>query len=97
MPVRNGTPLHHGESLCATCSQHNVMRGRSMSEERHTCDTFGVLRFPVTFCNAYNDARIPNRHELESTAWMLVRDKKGRQRFVDRQEYYRLREANEVY
>lgn len=81
-----------GSGLCATCRKLTVIRGESARDTLLLCDVSGgPLRFKVTECSAYDDARTPQLHELYQSAWrMFEMPTTGEQRFVSPAEFARL-------
>jgi hypothetical protein len=73
--VYNGTVSHTGESLCETCRNATITRGRRLEEEIVRCEaqpmTAVLIRFKVTECSAYIDARLPTYAQLLEQAWIL--------------------------
>jgi hypothetical protein len=73
--VYGGTAVHDGESLCHTCRNSQITRGRQLDEEVVFCDArpMRTLRvtFKVTTCTEYIDQREPGYHELMEKAWIL--------------------------
>jgi hypothetical protein len=81
--IRDGTPLQEGESLCNTCSNARIIRGRRADEELVLCDAVIMqpvrVTFKVTSCGAYSDDSLPPYQELVEKAWILhPRRSKGR-------------------
>ena len=74
--VYNGTVMHTGQSLCETCRNATITRGRRLEEELVRCDVQPMgqavlIRFKVTECSAYTDARLPTYGQLLEQAWIL--------------------------
>jgi hypothetical protein len=86
--VRNGTVRHDEASLCNTCRFSTIVRGRSADEEIVQCQATGgmrpmMIRFKVTFCSSYFDARLPSYIQMLEEAWILQpASKKRRAGFV---------------
>jgi hypothetical protein len=77
--VYDGTVSHSGHSLCDTCRHATITRGRSLDEEIVRCEAQPMrtvfIRFKVTECTAYMDARLPTYAQLLEQAWILKPDK----------------------
>jgi hypothetical protein len=73
--IRDGTPLQAGESLCDTCANARIIRGRRLDEEIVLCDAVVMhpvqVTFKVTSCGEYADASLPSYQELVEKAWIL--------------------------
>lgn len=81
--IRDGTPVQEGESLCNTCANARIIRGRRADEELVLCDAVIMqpvrVTFKVTSCRAYADESLPSYQELVEKAWILhPRRAKGR-------------------
>jgi hypothetical protein len=75
LKVRNGTPNHSSQTLCATCRLSMIVRGRTLDEEIVHCHAMPTHTVPITFtvtsCSTYCDARAPSYMQLLQTAWIL--------------------------
>jgi len=74
--VHNGTTSHSERSLCETCRNATITRGARLEEEIVRCEAQPmtaplVIRFKVTECSAYLDARLPTYAQLLEQAWIL--------------------------
>jgi hypothetical protein len=74
--VYNGTIAHTGQSLCETCRNATITRGARLGDEIVRCEaqpmtTPVLIRFKVTECSAYLDARLPTYAQLLEQAWIL--------------------------
>jgi hypothetical protein len=73
--VYGGTTVGEGESLCDTCRNSRIVRGRRLEEELVFCDAVCMrpirITFKVTTCTDYIDDREPSYHELMQQAWIL--------------------------
>jgi hypothetical protein len=72
----HGTTPTCGRSLCETCRNSTITRGPRLEDEIVRCEaqpmTAPVLiRFKVTECSAYVDARLPTYAQLLEQAWIL--------------------------
>jgi len=77
--IRGGTVNHGEPSLCETCRNATVIRGRSAGQEIVVCRPgLRGLRVPfaVTSCSEYEDRRQPTLYHLEEIAWVLRSDAK---------------------
>jgi hypothetical protein len=79
--IYDGTPTQTGKSLCETCRHATITRGRRLEEEMVRCEVVPmattVVRFAVSQCTAYMDARLPSYAQLLEQAWVLT-PKEGR-------------------
>lgn len=79
--IHNGTVSHGEQSLCGSCRHATITRGRTLDEEIVRCElrpmSTVIIRFKVTECSAYMDARLPSYAQLLEQAWIL-RPGKGR-------------------
>lgn len=79
--VHNGTVSHGEQTLCSSCRHATITRGRTLDEEIVRCElrpmSTVIIRFKVTECSAYLDARLPSYAQLLEQAWIL-RQGKGR-------------------
>jgi hypothetical protein len=87
LKVQNGTVRHSDASLCNSCRFSTIIRGQSADEEIVHCQATAmrptVIRFKVTFCSAYFDARLPSYMQMVEEAWILQpASKKRRAGFV---------------
>ena len=62
--VYDGTISNGGRSLCETCRNATITRGAKLEDEIVRCEaqpmtTPVLIRFKVTECSAYLDARLP--------------------------------------
>src|SRR4026208_2525122 len=75
LKVHNGTPLHDDSSLCATCRNARITRGRSLNAELVICRASHAhadrILFKVKACSEYSDEREPSYFELMQQAWIL--------------------------
>ena len=74
--VYNGTTSNGGRSLCDTCRNATITRGARLEDEMVRCEaqpmtTPVLIRFKVTECSAYLDARLPTYAQLLEQAWIL--------------------------
>lgn len=73
--VYGGTALQEAESLCDSCRQARIIRGRRLEEAIVFCDAIPMhpvrIPFKVTSCTEYTDDRQPGYHELLEKAWIL--------------------------
>ena len=74
--VYNGTISNGGRSLCETCRNATITRGAKLEDEIVRCEaqpmtTPVLIRFKVTECSAYLDARLPTYAQLLEQAWIL--------------------------
>jgi len=74
--VHRGTKSDGGRSLCETCRNSTITRGPRLEDEIVRCEaqpmtTPGLIRFKVTDCSAYVDARLPTYAQLLEQAWIL--------------------------
>jgi hypothetical protein len=74
--VYGGTRPQGSENLCDSCRCSRIVRGRRNDEELVFCDAMAMhtvqIRFKVTSCTDYVDAREPTYHELLEKAWVLT-------------------------
>jgi hypothetical protein len=80
--VYGGTETLEGASLCDTCKQSRVTRGRRTDEEIVICNATPMravrVTFKVTCCSDYLDCREPSYMELFERAWILRPSSKRR-------------------
>ncbi|HEX6975297.1 MAG TPA: hypothetical protein VF147_12920 [Vicinamibacterales bacterium] len=80
--VYGGTVTHEGSSLCETCSNSTIIRGRTLDEEIVECHASVMhgrrIPFKVTACSSYSDARLPSYADMVRTAWILTPHSKRR-------------------
>jgi hypothetical protein len=74
--IYNGTVSHTAQSLCETCRNGTVTRGQRLEDEIVRCEAQPMsqpvlIRFKVTDCSAYLDARLPTYAQLVEQAWIL--------------------------
>lgn len=74
--VYSGTVSHSGDSLCETCRNATITRGPRLEDEIVRCEAQPMshpvlIRFKVTECSAYLDARLPTYAQLLEQAWIL--------------------------
>ena len=74
--VYSGSVSHSGRSLCETCRNATITRGARLEEEIVRCEAQPMshpvlIRFKVTECSAYLDARLPTYPQLLEQAWIL--------------------------
>lgn len=73
--IRGGTVNHGEPSLCLTCRNATVVKGRALGDEIVSCSRLRLGRvivpFPVTSCTAYWDSRHPTLWHMEEIAWVL--------------------------
>ena len=73
--IRDGTLPQAGRSLCETCRNATITRGRKLEEEIVRCEaqpmTAVFIRFRVTECSGYVDSRLPTFSQLIEQAWIL--------------------------
>jgi hypothetical protein len=74
--VHKGTPAASGPSLCETCRNSTITRGPRLEDEMVRCEALPMttpvlIRFKVTECSAYIDARLPTYAQLLEQAWIL--------------------------
>jgi hypothetical protein len=74
-------------ALCLTCNLATIVRGTRMGDDVIRCQALGQVRFQVTACSAYSDARLVPVYRLEETAWRWYGD-----RFVSPAELMRLQQ-----
>ena len=79
--VYEGTASDMGHSLCDTCRHATITRGHRLEDEIVRCEVQPmvsvIIRFKVTECTAYIDARLPTYSQLLEQAWIL-KSTKGR-------------------
>lgn len=85
--VYGGTPEQTGRSLCETCKNSTITRGRRLGEEIVRCEGQSVgttrITFAVTECSAFADVALPSYAQLLERAWILrPRDGKRAAGFV---------------
>jgi len=84
--VYDGTPDHHGApSLCHTCSCSQHIKGTALTQDVTLCHTRGnsppiKMTWRVTYCNDYEDKRLPQLYQMEKIAWRVSTD--ARRKFV---------------
>jgi hypothetical protein len=75
LKIRNGTPTHSGQTLCATCRLSMIVRGRTLEEEIVHCHAMPSHAVPITFtvtsCSTYCDTRTPSYVQMLQSAWIL--------------------------
>lgn len=74
----HGTPDFFRPSLCDSCRESQVMKGRTFNEEITLCHAngsqpFRILR-PVMECSEYDDKSAPSLWQLEKIAWRIDMD-----------------------
>src|SRR3954470_12210270 len=73
--IHDGTACSSESSLCNTCRNATITRGRRLDEEIVQCHAVPMQRtritFKVTFCSSYSDARLPSYIEMMEDAWIL--------------------------
>jgi hypothetical protein len=73
--VYGGTVPNDGDSLCDTCRNSRITRGRRIDEEMVFCEASHLrttrITFKVTSCSEYSDHRHPSCFELMQQAWIL--------------------------
>jgi hypothetical protein len=74
--VHHGTISDGGRSLCETCRNSTITRGPRLEDELVRCEAQPMttpvrIRFKVTECSAYVDARLPTYAQLLEQAWIL--------------------------
>lgn len=73
--IRGGTVNHGEPSLCLTCRNATVVKGRTLGDEIVSCSRMRlgsvIVPFPVTSCTAYWDSRHPTLWHMEEIAWVL--------------------------
>lgn len=83
--VYDGTPDHSATSMCHTCNSCQHVKGTLLNEEMTLCHTRGNsppvrITWRVTFCNDYEDKRLPSMWQMEKIAWKVSVD--GKRKFV---------------
>jgi hypothetical protein len=80
--VQNGTVRHSDASLCNSCRFSTIIRGQAADEEIVQCQATAMrptaIRFKVTFCSSYFDARLPTYMQMLEEAWILQPGSKKR-------------------
>ena len=80
--IHGGTAIHGETSLCVTCRHSTIIRGQTIDEEIVDCSASFMrsrqIRFKVTSCSSYSDARLPSYHEMVRSAWILTPQSKRR-------------------
>jgi hypothetical protein len=101
LKVHGGTPAQDGESLCGSCRNARVVRGRRLEEELVVCAAIVMeavrITFKVTSCTEYSDNREPTYHELFEKAWILRPQTKRRPAGFIRSADLTPAEARRVY
>ena len=73
--IHDGTASSSESSLCNTCRNATITRGRRLDEEIVQCHAVPMqgtrITFKVTFCSSYSDARLPSYIEMMEDAWIL--------------------------
>ena len=73
--VHDGTPRHDETTLCATCRNSRITRGRKLDEELVFCHAADIgsttITFKVRSCSAYASQMEPTYMELMQQAWIL--------------------------
>lgn len=81
-----GTRSTSESPLCHTCNNALVVRGTRFGDDVIRCQAgLGRVRFHVTECSSYSDARVIPVYRLEETAWRMFDG-----RFVSPSEFMRL-------
>jgi hypothetical protein len=78
--VKDGTP-EGTQTLCVTCRWARIVKGFSSSQQEIHCGWLyrnRLVRFAVSQCSAYDDKRLPSKHDMEKIAWILMTKKAGR-------------------
>jgi hypothetical protein len=78
--VKGGTP-RHGDTLCRSCSNAQIIKGFSASQEILLCDQIYPKRplpFAVSECTMYLDKQLDTVDGMEKIAWFLTTRKAGR-------------------
>jgi hypothetical protein len=82
LKVHNGTVSHGESSLCNTCRNATIIRGRTLDEEIVQCQAVAMRVTRVTFkvisCSAYSDERLPTYMQMMEEAWILQPGSKRR-------------------
>jgi hypothetical protein len=73
--IRGGTVNHGEPSLCLTCRNATIVKGRTLRDEIVSCNRIrhgnALITFPVTSCTSYWDSRVPTLWQMEEIAWVL--------------------------
>jgi hypothetical protein len=92
--VKGGTP-RHGDTLCRSCSNAQIIKGFSASQEIFYCDHLYPKRplpFAVSECTMYLDKQLDTVDGMEKIAWFLTQ-KTGRcVGFVNAAKFQELRQ-----
>lgn len=82
LKVQNGTVRHGDSTLCNSCRFSTIIRGQTPDEEIVQCQATAMhptrIRFKVTFCSSYFDARLPTYMQMLEEAWILQPGSKKR-------------------
>ncbi len=74
------TPDFSAGSLCRTCRNGQVVKGRKFNEHITYCHSHGTdstrITYQVASCTDYDDKRIPSLWQLEKIAWRFSIDNK---------------------
>jgi hypothetical protein len=79
--IERGTPTNCQDSLCDTCRNARIIRGRRLDDEIVLCELRMAstrIPFKVTTCSHYDDRRHPHFFEYMERAWILRRGRRGR-------------------
>jgi hypothetical protein len=78
--IKGGTARDDEPSLCLTCRNATIIRGRTLRDEIIDCGLLyredSRITFPVASCSGYSDRRQPTLREMEEMAWVLRTDRR---------------------
>jgi hypothetical protein len=93
--IKGGTP-RHGDTLCRSCSNAQITKGFSASQEVFFCEQIYPTRplpFAVSECTMYLDKQLDTVDGMEKIAWFLTTRKTGRSvGFVSAAKFQELRQ-----
>jgi hypothetical protein len=78
-----------GASLCHSCRNGHIVRGRRFHEELVRCSSRGsmepiIIPFIVTACNEYDNRATTTLWDMKEIAWKVDPDRVGRAGFCTR-------------
>ncbi len=81
--VQNGTPDFFGPSLCVTCRNSHIMKGRGQNEELTLCRAGDgmkqlLITRPIVQCSEYENKSTPALWEMQKIAWKFSVDNTNR-------------------
>lgn len=79
LKIDHGTPNYSKPSLCLSCRNAHIVRGRRQDECIQFCNVNGEhtrITWPVAECNEVDEKSTPALWQLEKIAWRFSKDDK---------------------